>query len=120
MEYRDGVLNLLDTPAPQDFSEYPYRVLTAVDAALMVIDAAKGIEPRTLKLLEVCRSRNTPVATFVNKLDRDVRPPPLELLDEIESVLRMAAAPFTWPIGAGREFRGVFDFRRDCIRLFQP
>ncbi|MDA1117564.1 MAG: peptide chain release factor 3 [Proteobacteria bacterium] len=118
MEYRGCVVNLLDTPGHEDFSEDTYRVLTAVDAALMVIDAAKGIEPRTLKLLEVCRSRNTPVATFVNKLDRDVRPP-LELLDEIESVLHMAAAPFTWPIGAGREFRGVFDFRHDCIRLFQ-
>ncbi len=118
MEYRGCVVNLLDTPGHQDFSEDTYRVLTAVDSALMVIDAAKGIEPRTLKLLEVCRSRNTPVATFINKLDRDVRAP-LELLDEIESALDMAAVPLTWPIGSGREFRGVFDFRRDCIRLFE-
>jgi peptide chain release factor 3 len=118
MEYRDCVINLLDTPGHADFSEDTYRVLTAVDAALMVIDAAKGIEPRTLKLLEVCRARNTPVATFVNKLDRDVRAP-LELLDEIESTLGMAAVPLTWPIGSGREFRGVFDFRRERIRLFE-
>jgi peptide chain release factor 3 len=118
MEYRDCVINLLDTPGHADFSEDTYRVLTAVDAALMVIDAAKGIEPRTLKLLEVCRTRNTPVATFINKLDRDVRPP-IELLDEIESVLGMAAVPLTWPIGSGREFRGVMDFRRECIRLFE-
>jgi peptide chain release factor 3 len=118
MEYRDCVLNLLDTPGHADFSEDTYRVLTAVDAALMVIDAAKGIEPRTMKLLEVCRSRDTPVATFVNKLDRDVRAP-LELLDEIESTLGMAAVALTWPIGSGRDFRGVFDFRRERIRLFE-
>jgi peptide chain release factor 3 len=119
MEYRGCVINLLDTPGHADFSEDTYRVLTAVDAALMVIDAAKGIEPRTLKLLEVCRARNTPVATFVNKLERDVRAP-LALLDEIESTLGMAAVPLTWPIGSGREFRGVFDFRRERIRLFAP
>jgi peptide chain release factor 3 len=118
MEYRDCVINLLDTPGHQDFSEDTYRVLTAVDAALMVIDAAKGIEPQTLKLLEVCRTRNTPVLTFVNKMDREVRPP-LELLGEIESVLQMDAAPLTWPIGAGREFGGVFDFRSERIRLFE-
>jgi peptide chain release factor 3 len=110
MEYRDCVLNLLDTPGHQDFSEDTYRVLTAVDAALMVIDAAKGIEPRTLKLLEVCRARNTPVLTFVNKMDRYSRPP-LDLLHEIEWTLGMAAAPLTWPIGSGREFRGVVDLR---------
>ena len=117
-EYRDCVINLLDTPGHQDFSEDTYRVLTAVDAALMVIDAAKGIEPQTLKLLEVCRARNTPVLTFVNKLDREVRPP-IELIDEIEAVLRMSAAPLTWPIGSGKEFRGVFDFRSEVIRLFE-
>ncbi|HEU4645146.1 MAG TPA: GTP-binding protein, partial [Burkholderiales bacterium] len=110
MEYRDCVVNLLDTPGHQDFSEDTYRVLTAVDAALMVIDAAKGIEPRTLKLLEVCRTRNTPIITFVNKMDRDSRPP-LDLLHEIESTLGMAAAPLTWPVGSGREFRGVVDLR---------
>ncbi len=117
-EYRDCVVNLLDTPGHQDFSEDTYRVLTAVDAALMVIDAAKGIEPQTLKLLEVCRARNTPVLTFVNKLDREVRPP-IELIDEIEAVLHMNAAPLTWPIGSGKEFRGVFDFRSERIRLFE-
>src|SRR5919108_1153859 len=83
MEYRGSVINLLDTPGHQDFSEDTYRVLTAVDAALMVIDAGKGIEPQTLRLLKVCRARNTPIVTFVNKLDRDARPP-LELIDEIE------------------------------------
>ncbi len=117
-EYRDCVINLLDTPGHQDFSEDTYRVLTAVDAALMVIDAAKGIEPQTLKLLEVCRARHTPVLTFINKLDREVRPP-LELIDEIERVLNMAPAPLTWPIGCGKEFRGVFDFRAGRIRLFE-
>jgi peptide chain release factor 3 len=117
MEYRGCVLNLLDTPGHQDFSEDTYRVLTAVDAALMVIDAAKGIEPQTLKLLEVCRARSTPVLTFINKLDRDARSP-LELLDEIESVMRMAAAPLTWPIGSGRDFRGVIDLRTDGIVRF--
>ena len=110
MEYRDCVVNLLDTPGHQDFSEDTYRVLTAVDSALMVIDAAKGIEPRTLRLLEVCRARNTPVLTFVNKMDRDGRPP-LDLLHEIESTLGMAAAPLNWPVGAGRDFRGTVDLR---------
>jgi len=117
MEYRGCVINLLDTPGHQDFSEDTYRVLTAVDAALMVIDAGKGIEPQTLRLLKVCRARNTPIVTFVNKLDRDVRPP-LELLDEIEAALGMAAAPFTWPIGMGRAFRGVLDLRTDAIRHY--
>jgi peptide chain release factor 3 len=114
-EYRDHVINLLDTPGHQDFSEDTYRVLTAVDAAVMVIDAAKGVEPQTLKLLEVCRARGTPVLTFVNKLDREVRPP-LELLAEIESALGMTAAPLTWPIGSGREFSGVLDLRSGELR----
>jgi peptide chain release factor 3 len=118
-EYRDCVVNLLDTPGHQDFSEDTYRVLTAVDAALMVIDAAKGVEPQTLKLLEVCRARGTPVLTFVNKLDREVRPP-IELLDEIEAALGMAAAPLSWPIGSGGRFRGVLDFRSGRIRRFAP
>jgi len=118
-EYRDCVINLLDTPGHQDFSEDTYRVLTVVDAALMVIDAAKGIEAQTLKLLEVCRARRTPVLTFVNKLDREVRPP-LELVDEIERVLGMAAAPLTWPIGSGKAFRGVLDFRSEEVRAFEP
>jgi peptide chain release factor 3 len=117
IEYRDCVINLLDTPGHQDFSEDTYRVLTAVDAALMVIDASKGIEPQTLRLLKVCRARNTPIVTFINKMDRDVRPP-LELIDEIESALGMAAAPFTWPIGMGREFRGVLDLRTDAVKRY--
>ena len=118
-EYRDCVINLLDTPGHQDFSEDTYRVLTAVDAALMVIDAAKGIEPQTLKLLKACRLRDTPVLTFINKLDREVRPP-LELLDEIERVLGMSPAPISWPIGCGKDFRGVLDMRTESVRLFEP
>ena len=117
-EYRGSVINLLDTPGHQDFSEDTYRVLTAVDAALMVIDAAKGIEPQTLKLLEVCRARNTPVLTFVNKLDREVRAP-LELIDEIERVLGMAAVPLTWPIGSGKAFRGVLDLRSPELKVIR-
>ncbi len=117
-EYRECIINLLDTPGHQDFSEDTYRVLTAVDSALMVIDAAKGIEPQTLKLLKVCRSRNTPVLTFMNKLDREVRPR-LELLDELERVLHMSPAPLTWPIGCGKEFRGVLDLRTESVRLFE-
>src|SRR3954468_8550576 len=117
MEYRGRVINLLDTPGHQDFSEDTYRVLTAVDAALMVIDAGKGIEPQTLRLLKVCRARHTPIVTFVNNLDRDARPP-LELIDEIERELGMAAAPFTWPIGMGRQFRGVLDLRTDAVKRF--
>jgi len=117
--YRDHMINLLDTPGHQDFSEDTYRVLTAVDAALMVIDAAKGVEAQTIKLLEVCRMRNTPVITFINKLDREVREP-LELLDEIESVLKMDCAPVTWPIGMGKRFGGVYDIAGDSILRFRP
>ncbi|MGH8128963.1 MAG: peptide chain release factor 3 [Gammaproteobacteria bacterium] len=117
--YRDHVINLLDTPGHQDFSEDTYRVLTAVDAALMVIDAAKGVETQTIKLLEVCRMRNTPVITFINKLDREVREP-LELLDEIESVLKMDCAPVTWPVGMGKRFGGVYDIANDSILRFRP
>jgi peptide chain release factor 3 len=119
MEYRDCVINLLDTPGHKDFSEDTYRVLTAVDAALMVIDAANGVEAQTLRLLEVCRSRNTPIITFINKMDREVREP-LELIDEIERVLGMAAVPFTWPVGMGKRFGGVFDIRGDRMRVFRP
>jgi peptide chain release factor 3 len=118
-EYRDKVINLLDTPGHQDFSEDTYRVLTAVDAALMVIDAVNGVEEQTLRLLEVCRARGTPIITFINKLDREVREP-LDLVDEIERVLGMAAVPFTWPIGMGKSFHGVYDLREDCIRVFKP
>ena len=119
MEYRDRVVNLLDTPGHQDFSEDTYRVLTAVDAALMVIDAANGVEAQTLRLLEVCRSRGTPIITFINKLDREVREP-LDLIDEIERTLGMAAVPFSWPIGMGKRFHGVYDLAQDRIRVFKP
>src|SRR5690606_27172660 len=103
MEYRDCVINLLDTPGHHDFSEDTYRVLTAVDAALMVLDAANGVEPQTIRLLQVCRARNTPIITFVNKLDREVQEP-LDLLSEIESHLGMDTVPLSWPIGMGRSF----------------
>jgi peptide chain release factor 3 len=119
MEYGDCVINLLDTPGHQDFSEDTYRVLTAVDAALMVIDAANGVEAQTLRLLDVCRARNTPILTFINKMDREVRAP-LDLIDEIERTLRMEAVPFTWPVGMGRAFNGVFDLQRDRMRVFHP
>ncbi|AIL32035.1 peptide chain release factor 3 [Basilea psittacipulmonis] len=118
MEYRDCVINLLDTPGHQDFSEDTYRVLTAVDAALMVIDAANGVEPQTIRLLQVCRARNTPIITFVNKMDREVQQP-LDLLAEIEDHLGMDAVPMSWPIGMGKSFGGVFDRRFDRMRLFQ-
>ncbi len=93
-------------------------MLTAVDAAVMVIDGANGVEAQTLKLLEVCRSRKTPIVTFINKLDREVREP-LDLLDEIERHLGVAAIPFTWPIGMGKEFQGVYDIQRDQVRVFR-
>lgn len=117
-EYDDHVVNLLDTPGHQDFSEDTYRVLTAVDSALMVIDAAKGVEEQTIKLLNVCRLRNTPIITFMNKYDREVRDT-LELLDEVESVLKIRCAPITWPIGMGKVFRGVYHLLRDEILLFE-
>ncbi len=117
MEYRDCVINLLDTPGHQDFSEDTYRVLTAVDAALMVIDAGNGVEPQTRRLLQVCRARNTPMLTFVNKMDREVKAP-LDLMDEIERELGMTVVPFTWPVGMGKMFRGVYDRREDQMRVF--
>jgi peptide chain release factor 3 len=116
--YKERIVNLLDTPGHEDFSEDTYRVLTAVDSALMVIDAAKGVEDRTIKLMEVCRMRATPILTFVNKLDREGRDP-IELLDEVEDVLGMPCAPVTWPIGMGKRFKGVFDLRNDTVHLFQ-
>jgi peptide chain release factor 3 len=119
MEYRDCVINLLDTPGHQDFSEDTYRVLTAVDAALMVIDAANGVEPQTRRLLQVCRARNTPILTFVNKMDREVQDP-LVLMDEIERELGMTVVPFTWPVGMGKFFGGVLDLRKDQMRVFSP
>jgi len=118
-EYGGHTINLLDTPGHQDFSEDTYRVLTAVDAAVMVIDAAKGVEAQTIKLLEVCRLRNTPIITFVNKMDREVREP-LALLEEIESVLSIDCAPITWPIGMGKRFRGVFHLLNEKLMRFTP
>ena len=117
--YDDCVINLLDTPGHQDFSEDTYRVLTAVDAAVMVVDAAKGVEAQTIKLLEVCRLRNTPIITFINKMDREVREP-LEVLDEIESVLKIHCAPVTWPIGMGKRFQGVYHLLNDEVMRFTP
>jgi peptide chain release factor 3 len=119
MEYRDCVINLLDTPGHQDFSEDTYRVLTAVDAALMVIDAANGVEPQTRRLLQVCRARNTPILTFVNKMDREVQEP-LNLMDEIERELGMGVVPFTWPVGMAKFFGGVMDLRKRQMRVFSP
>jgi peptide chain release factor 3 len=119
MLYRDHVINLLDTPGHRDFSEDTYRVLTAVDSALMVIDAANGVEPQTRRLIEVCRQRNTPIMTFINKMDREGRDP-LELLDEVEQALGMPCVPMTWPVGQGKLFSGIVDLRKDQMRLFKP
>ena len=116
--YQDHVVNLLDTPGHQDFSEDTYRTLSAVDSAVMVIDAAKGIEPQTLKLFEVCRKRGIPIFTFINKMDRPARDP-LDLLDEIKKVLGMEPIPMNWPIGDGPEFRGVYDRATHGVYLFE-
>ncbi|MGB0774280.1 MAG: peptide chain release factor 3 [Akkermansiaceae bacterium] len=117
-EYNDCCVNLLDTPGHHDFSEDTYRVLSAVDAAVMVIDAGKGIEAQTLKLFEVCRKRGVPIFVFVNKMDRPSRPP-LELLDELEDVLKLAPAPVNWPLGDGPRFRGVYDREKGEVNLFE-
>lgn len=117
-DYGGCVVNLLDTPGHKDFSEDTYRVLTAVDAAVMVIDAGKGIESQTRKLFEVCRRRGVPIFTFMNKLDRPARLP-LDLLDELESVLGIHAVPMNWPLGDGAEFKGVFDRRKNAMHLFE-
>ena len=116
--YEGCVVNLLDTPGHEDFSEDTYRTLTAVDSALMVIDCAKGVEQRTIKLMEVCRLRDTPIMTFINKLDREGREP-IDLLDEIESVLGIHCAPITWPIGMGRSLKGVYHLKQDRIYLYE-
>ena len=118
-DYNGHEINLLDTPGHQDFSEDTYRVLTAVDSVLMVIDSAKGVEVQTKKLMEVCRMRNTPIMTFINKLDRDGLEP-IELLDDIETNLGIECAPLTWPVGMGKGFKGVYDLRRDELRFFVP
>lgn len=117
--YGPCLFNLLDTPGHEDFSEDTYRTLTAVDAALMVIDVAKGVEERTVKLMEVCRLRTTPIITFINKLDREGREP-IDLLDEVESVLNIQCAPVTWPIGMGSRLKGIYHITHDEIYLYEP
>ncbi len=116
--YKDRIVNLLDTPGHEDFSEDTYRTLTAVDSVLMMIDGAKGVEDRTIKLMEVCRLRDTPILTFINKMDRESRDT-VELLDEIENVLKITAAPINWPLGSGKEFLGVYNFYTDVIHVYQ-
>ena len=117
--YNDHLVNLLDTPGHEDFSEDTYRALTAVDSCLMVIDAAKGVDARTRKLMEVTRLRDTPIITFMNKLDRDIRDP-LELLDEVEDVLKIMCAPITWPIGSGKNFKARFAEVLGKVVYFHP
>jgi len=117
MSYRDHVVNLLDTPGHKDFSEDTYRVLTAVDSALMVIDAANGVESQTRRLIEVCRQRDTPIITFVNKMDREVRDP-LDILDEVERELGMPCCPITWPVGQGKTFGGIINLRTQSMTVF--
>jgi peptide chain release factor 3 len=115
--YKERMVNLLDTPGHEDFSEDTYRTLTAVDSALMVIDGAKGVEARTIKLMEVCRLRTTPILTFINKMDRDIRDP-IELLDEVEEVLNIKCAPINWPIGMGKQFKGIYQLDQDRTILY--
>lgn len=117
--YRDCMVNLLDTPGHEDFSEDTYRTLTAVDSAVMVIDSVNGVEAQTIKLLNVCRLRETPILTFINKLDREGRDP-VDLLDEIESVLGIQCSPMTWPIGMGKRFRGTYHLYDDAVSVFDP
>ena len=116
--HNQHVMNLLDTPGHEDFSEDTYRTLTAVDSALMVIDVAKGVEERTVKLMDVCRLRDTPIMTFINKLDREGREP-IDLLDEVETVLKIKCAPITWPVGMGKRFKGIYHIQRDAVFLYQ-
>lgn len=117
--YNGCIVNLLDTPGHGDFSEDTYRTLTAVDSVLMMIDAAKGVEARTIKLMDVCRLRDTPIISFINKMDREVREP-VDVLDEVETVLKIAAAPINWPLSMGKRFKGVYDLYRDVIHVFHP
>ena len=117
-EYRDHVVNLLDTPGHQDFSEDTYRTLVAADSALMLVDAAKGVEDRTIKLFKVCRERGIPIVTVVNKMDRPGRNP-FDLMDEVEKILGITVVPLTWPIGSGFEFQGVFEVDRNEVHLFE-
>jgi len=115
--YHDRIVNLLDTPGHEDFSEDTYRTLTAVDSVMMVIDGAKGVEDRTIKLMEVCRLRDTPILTFINKLDRDIRDP-IELLDEVENILKIECAPIYWPLGMGKSFQGIYNLYTDTIHVY--
>ena len=115
--YKDKIVNLLDTPGHEDFSEDTYRTLTAVDSALMVIDIAKGVEDRTIKLMDVCRLRDTPITTFINKMDREGRDP-MEVMDEVERILKIQCAPVTWPIGMGKRFRGAYHLYEDSVHLY--
>ena len=117
--YRDYEINLLDTPGHQDFSEDTYRVLTAVDSALMVIDSAKGVEPQTEKLMAVCRMRNTPIITFINKMDREGMAP-LDILEDIENRLQIECSPLSWPVGSGKRFKGVYNLYHKSLHLFTP
>ena len=117
--YKGRIVNLLDTPGHEDFSEDTYRTLTAVDSALMVIDVAKGVETRTEKLMDVCRLRTTPVMTFINKLDREGREP-IELMDEVENMLGIRCAPVTWPIGMGKRFKGVYHMAKQTVHFYSP
>lgn len=116
--HNEHVMNLLDTPGHEDFSEDTYRTLTAVDSALMVIDVAKGVEERTVKLMDVCRLRDTPIMTFINKLDREGREP-IELLDEVETILKIKCAPITWPVGMGKRFKGIYHLQQDAVYLYE-
>jgi len=118
-EYKGYEINLLDTPGHQDFSEDTYRVLTAVDCAVMIIDNAKGVEPQTEKLMEVCRMRNTPIITFINKLDREGLEP-LDIFEDIEEKLQIECVPLTWPIGMGKRFKGVYNFEKKELGIFTP
>lgn len=116
--YKHRMVNLLDTPGHEDFSEDTYRTLTAVDSALMILDGAKGVEERTIKLMEVCRMRKTPIFSFINKLDRDTKSS-IELLDEIEEVLQISCVPMNWPLGSGSDFKGIYEFARDRIFVYE-
>ncbi|MEX1301269.1 MAG: peptide chain release factor 3, partial [Desulfotignum sp.] len=118
-EYKGYEINLLDTPGHQDFSEDTYRVLTAVDCAVMIIDNAKGVEPQTEKLMEVCRMRNTPIITFINKLDREGLEP-LDIFEDIEDKLQIECVPLTWAIGMGKRFKGVYNFEKKELGIFTP
>ena len=116
--YRERIVNLLDTPGHEDFSEDTYRTLTAVDSALMLLDGAKGVEDRTVKLMQICRLRTTPIVTFINKLDREIRDP-IDLMDEVENVLKIQVTPVTWPIGTGPHFKGIYHLRSDYIHVYR-